>query len=293
MALSNEHEVLRSIFYQNIKNQKDFSIGDEENYETVVCGKAYADFSPRTISGTCKENIKEVLINLANKIYDYIHGKKRDTQDDFDQWHGKICDKFVDEYNNKSGSETKINYGKAQKIVNMTLKYVYCFKDTEELKLKDKFKYCHMALDTYTLDWFSDKVRKWYEEEKGVTLPKKSDMPSWSNLKKGEIKAGEKPQNYTYVEIQEIIRTYLKECKDHPYRTEKGSLTPFEAEFYIWEEQKLLKIRNALKRYESESFLRYRDEQICGIVEEIIGICNTIQEHCGETDFQTKDEYVS
>lgn len=278
MALSNEHEVLRSIFNQNITNQKEFSIRNQEDYVTVVCGKAYADFSPRTISGTCKKDIKDALNNLAPKIYYYIQDEKIDTQEGFNQWHEKTCDEFIEDYNNHSGSETKINYGKAQKIVNMSLKYVYCFEDAKELK--DKFKYCHMALDTYTLNWFSDKVRKWYVEKTKMTLPNKSNMPSWSNLKKGEIKPGGKPQNYTYLEIQEIIRMYLEKCENHPYRTEKDSLTPFEAEFYIWEEQKLLKIRNSLKRYDSESFLGYQDEQICDIAEEIIGMCNTIQNHC-------------
>ncbi|MBQ8393500.1 MAG: hypothetical protein IJX51_06990 [Clostridia bacterium] len=47
----------------------------------------------------------------------------------------------------------RITYGKAQKIVNMTMKQLYCFDNAHRYR-KTVFQFCHIPLDSVILDFF-------------------------------------------------------------------------------------------------------------------------------------------
>ena len=107
-------------------------------------------------------------------------------------------------YTNQDGSE--ICYGKAQKIVNMTLKGCYCLKGARQKE--EYFTYCHMALDSFTLAWYNRNA-----QDNGF----EKNKTAWSNL-----------TDEKYKNIQANIRTI------EPDITLFKNLTPLQKEFLIW-----------------------------------------------------------
>ena len=135
--------------------------------------KAYIDMQPRTIKG--HEIIKTAKLrnDLADRFCKYFNDPAPSTEYDFDKIHSDFCDFFLTELN-KIFASTPQEFGKAQKVINMAFKYLYCFDDaTSHLP---HFTYCHMPIDSYTLNWCFDNFAK--------KLYKKSDIPNWSTLKK-------------------------------------------------------------------------------------------------------------
>jgi len=193
--------------------------------------KAYFDMSPRTFKNKSKENKSKIdqkekrklLEKLANKFVEFFKDPIHKDQPQFDDWHKKICEFFIERYKEilvKSGKiEDQATFGKAQKIINMTFKYLYCFDDAE--KYIEKFEHCHMPLDHYILDWFRDKYnegKKGQEKLTKTVVGKK--LPSWSDLKyKKENQDDFVPQ---YEEIQKEIRSKL------------AGKNVLESEFLIW-----------------------------------------------------------
>ncbi|MFR2492079.1 MAG: hypothetical protein ACLS9B_16425 [Coprococcus comes] len=125
----------------------------------------------------------------------------------------------------------------------MTFKYIYCLKGAEE---KEKyFEFCHMPLDSITLEWFyrlGEKGEKINVEIKGKKIEEKigRKYPSWSNLRKlseGDKKEKVKVISYGYMDIQKTIRKYFKN---------KEKLTPLKAEFIIWPQMQLVLASEAL-----------------------------------------------
>ena len=190
------------------------------NHDHVLLAveKAYIAMQPRTFEkliSNAKINIaakKAVLKDLANKFVDYFKAPAPTTQADFDKWHKDTCDWFLDEFNKKvmrpSGYKD-ISYGKAQKIVNVTFKFLYLYCDIVP-GTPGHFTFCHFIIDRYTLIWYKDVVCK----KLGTTPPKKP----WRDMDYPE-----------YIEIQYNTRKYLG-------MQEEYSQNPFLAEFEIWSE---------------------------------------------------------
>ena len=202
--------------------------------------KAYIDMSPRTFKPNNKLEInaddkEKLLKELAKRICSYMRyglpsGKT------FDDWHKEqLCDFFLEgdsEINglNKLLDDAKkdisqATFGKAQKIVNMTFKYMYCFDDANSYY--SKFEPCHMPLDSYILDWFFERYKSVWkhptDKKAKLTLNGKYRLPAWSNLEYEQGATGIIPQ---YKEIQDWIKKRLD-----------GAATPvsrLEAEFLIW-----------------------------------------------------------
>lgn len=266
----NSHNNLRKAFNHV---SSDRSIHKLDDYYFVVNGEALKDFTSRTIKGIKKEDTEEARKWLADKIYNYINNieddffKSIENQDDFDDWHKKICCEFCRIVKEKSG--LVIMAGKAQKILNMTLKYVFCFEDADTAL--NKFEYCHMALDHYTLElWFGHVVKPWYNDQKSKDLTNGIEIingmiASWSNLAY-DNEAKSKKDKLSYIAIQKIIREYLKQQSD---------LTPFQKEFYIWKEEQLKEWLSAGisilgKNNEFDLFPSYHMESICKDCDKVI-----------------------
>lgn len=216
-------------------NYTDFENNDKR--KKAICeavDKARKDLMVRTLtlkpqkstnknepSDKLKEKIKEDIITcLYNEIDDYFNEPVREKPDEFDEWHNYVCliveDKLKEYYNG-------VHYGKAQKLVNMTFKYMYCYDFTNNYKDYEKyFLNCHMPLDSFTLEWFKREANR---KSHTVMADK---IPSWSNMQydvySGKIYDinGKYIYNFFVDEIRKLI-------------VELGSnLTPFQAEFIIW-----------------------------------------------------------
>lgn len=199
---------------------------------------ALGDFTSRTetrINNTAKNRTatdplgpQEMLADLqtfqngcfVNEFANYfIAAIKNEPQ--FDTWHNKMCEIFIACF---KGDFVDLQYGKAQKIVNMTFKYIYCLQDAGTIE--DYFTHCHMPLDSFTLEWF---YRVGKTNKKNIKInnrPMAKKFPSWSKLKYcGNY--SNKNYTYLYMDIQNFIRTYL-------ITIENNNCTPLQAEFLIW-----------------------------------------------------------
>lgn len=194
--------------------------------------KAYGDLMPRTLTIKDSHNDRSVnkLVNITfDEIYESIHNyfKEEKVEDvDFDSMHSELCEKVLeilrDYYNG-------VEFGKAQKIINMTFKYLYCLEGVKE----QHFKYCHMPLDSYTLEWI-------YRESKAQKkVIKKDSFLTWSNLEKGEEKSELTERGkYTYYFMTNRIKELLKN-ENQVFIKDGELLTPLQAEFYIWPQMQL------------------------------------------------------
>lgn len=157
---------------------------------------------------------------FLDRFVDYFKAAAPD-QSQFDHWHNKTCEQFLEildgakAYTNYTKAYTGLAYGKAQKIVNMMFKHLYCIDGAD--RYDDYFKHCHMVLDNFTLEWFKR------------TLGEKR-IDSWSNL----IYKDPSVDHNDYMFYQAKIRQYFlpTNSQKHTY----AGLTPFQAEFYIWPE---------------------------------------------------------
>ena len=220
---------------------KDIKPGDkvtisvlDENDVVLAIKKAYIDMTPRTLKNQNEEEKQSLdtedkaalFSSLATKIIEYI----KNGTNDFDVWHNEICVYFMQEFAKILEKAHKISedatYGKAQKIINMTFKYLYCYDDAVDYF--ERFVPCHMALDIYILNWFFSWYAKEYNKDKKrgekITKDGKYHLPKWSNLR--YEKDNQTDINPQYKEIQNAIRNHLKNSMPNT--------PPIEAEFLIW-----------------------------------------------------------
>lgn len=180
--------------------------------------RALNDFTPRTEEIKKKITRDEMLEKLEEcgflaAFKEYFKDSAK-SQKDFDEWHHDMCKKFRVCFNNKNFNN--LQYGKAQKIVNMTFKNIYCLRDAESKE--DYFKYCHMPLDSLTLEWVYRKVKPTNGEKYT-----RNNIPAWSKLCYDSSK--ENASILSYKSIQEDIRKHFENSTEW---------TPLTAEFVIW-----------------------------------------------------------
>lgn len=174
----------------------------------IAIRRATRDVAPRTLSrrSVAKGNLVDDLLygehSFLGEIEKYFSNDPC-NEEKYDKWHTDMCRLVLGViqrfYTQKNG--TDVCYGKAQKIVNMTLKGCYCLNGARDKE--EYFKHCHMALDSFTLTWYK---RHGYKCES-----------EWSNLSYDE-----------YSEIKTNIR------KIAPDIDVFEALTPLQIEFLIW-----------------------------------------------------------
>ena len=199
--------------------RKELALSREADIHLAI-NKAYQDMSPRTIKGhtsVVKDKAFKVLFEL---IKGFFVNQAPNSQDEFDKKHSQMCDAFLEALNCALLTKNAMTqeFGKAQKIVNMTLKYLYCFQGRQEKEAW--FQYAHMPLDTYTLDWYKKEIRK--------------ETYVWSNLNKEQ-----------YLGIMKNIRDRLQ--NGLKYDNIVLPQSPLLADFIIWSEQKRKKKLHQLK----------------------------------------------
>ena len=186
----------------------------------------------------------------------------------FDKWHHETCDAFLEVFT-KYYNDAK--YGKAQKIINMMFKHLYCMvfdSPLPEFLPEQYFAHCHLTLDSFTLEWFyREVVDNWHDHlsktyGSQITNGRKD---SWSNLHfedteksreyrierykedpqcrladKGKTNNEEKYHYMFFIDtIREFFLNSASDLKFTPEQKYYKDLTPFQAEFYIWPEIQL------------------------------------------------------
>ena len=182
---------------------------DLEGYDIAI-RRAVLDLTARTlkpcagVDGKLSDKLADQTDtnSFLYKIKSYFEAPAL-SKDDFDIWHHKRCGEVLNViryyYTNSDGS--LVNYGKAQKIVNITLKSCYCLDGSDQNE--DHFEHCHVALDSFTLAWYN-------RNNCGNQI-----KTNWSNLTESE-----------YKEI--VLR--IREMQDQVF----SSLTPLQKEFLVW-----------------------------------------------------------
>ena len=161
-------------------------------------------------------NIGGAINDLANDILVYFHASPLKTQGDYDAWIKKAGERFLA----SCVSYRAFQFGKAQKMINVTMKHLYCY-DVDEAY----FSFCHVALDsmTYTGNPANSLDRGFYRCE----VNPKAVTKAFSSLTWDE-----------YIQIQKDMRDYLAKPHhaygDYVDPKSGNNLTPFKAEFYIW-----------------------------------------------------------
>ncbi len=190
-----------TVWHSTHKGQK-LDITDRDLLFYFIEKKAYMDMTPRNFRKLYPEAYVErdaktdVLKRLEEKIYNWVISDKQD----FDKWHKETCEMFLNSFNNEvlNGRYKPIAFGKAQKIVNMTLKYLSTCDNSSDYE--QHFKNAHIALDSNILDWYYKNVRK------NVNV---ADHKIWSNLSYEE-----------YMEIQNDFRNYFAIRNKIPFAEE-------------------------------------------------------------------------
>lgn len=225
--------------------------GDLKEAVDWAVEKAYGD-AKRTMTGIGKfeDEKKKALEDMEGAFKDYFNNEKIiEKPDAFDQVHGELCKRWTSKFEREDANLA--TYGKAQKIVNMTFKYMYCwyYKYFHENmkkweKIKYKFRFCHMTMDSYTLNWIYDRTCK--EKRKNISFTK---SVKWSSLESVE----------DYLGIEKLAEEAIKNEKDF-----KG-MSAIEAEFLIWDYEMIREKTNewvkAMEKYVKEDN-HYPDEMV-------------------------------
>lgn len=187
-----------------------------------------------------KEHNEPENESFVSEFIEYFKSKdKFMDKKNFDDWHNKMCEKFLSVFEN---FYDHLAYGKAQKIVNMTFKNAYCLSNKENSKFTncDKYyEYCHMPLDSIILEW----VKRTQASIKNSEYLDKGRIPSWSKMNYKEetdfLTSGGK-KYYGYKDIQKAIFEYFSKYMEKNTTTKylKG-YTPLQAEFFVWKYMQL------------------------------------------------------
>lgn len=192
-------------FVKIFNNSFVYSISEKNEFDTgvdkYILPRVMKDVQVRMLG--VKADNPQALLNLKSQLASYIKEHFWNYFNgslSFEEFHKTACNDimniFSERYNN-------VRYGKAQKIVNMTFKYFYCFD--KSCQMEEKFDDCHMPLDSKILDWYKANIDK-------------TQKTAWSYLEKEE-----------YDQIQNKIKNYIK----HNY----CPYTVLQSEFVIWDNE--------------------------------------------------------
>ena len=209
-ALNKFKAGVKGTFKKHIDNHNKLDPNNPNIFKDAV-NAAYGD-AKRTFEGI-NGRATTANNNLAKKIQKYF--KTPATPMKFDELHNDWCEEYIADL--KSEGYDKATYGRAQKVVNMTFKYLYCL-DNATVTYNDHFENCHVALDSYTLEWI------W----RNCGLAGNEIHDDWSKIQYYDRST----QKKNIVGYEEIKKRY-RNNKPIVYPD-----TPFQSEFIFWEEIK-------------------------------------------------------
>lgn len=180
---------------------------------------AYKDLQWRTIKGHTNVNKNNNIQNIKTHAENYLNGQIKEYFDLI----SKINGIFQSDNGIPKTYKTQ-SFGKAQKVVNMTFKYLYCLDYKPNGKNID-FSKVDIPLDDFILDFYYEKVAK--------TKSKKNI--SWSNIGEND-----------YKNIQNEFKSYIN--KVNPFK----GLKPIEAEFLIFNYEQSKAVKVAFQKLEKK-----------------------------------------
>lgn len=212
---------------------------DDQIKEAMGCAYSTAQRTFKGISAyVAEKNI--AFDNLAKNIKNYLGGNPAADRGDYTRIHEKWCIKFRNDMPTYKPTD-----GHAQKIINMTMKYLYCLfydQTTKSLKIYPKhFDYCHMTLDKYTFNWFKEGPF-----DKTIKKDLSKIKYEWSKLDyslynrvQGEINVIlQKNQNYA-------VSCATDNTPAQYYILPQKSI---EAEFVIWHQEQINELRKEIDK---------------------------------------------
>lgn len=183
----------------------------------IAVSWAYND-AKRTMHGITKDDREEAEDAIVKEFKAYFTNPAP-CEKKFKESHIRLCNAWINSFEDGSSLGT---YGKAQKIVNMTFKYLYCCTNIDNFE--NHFKYCHMPLDSFTLEWCKRNIQEIDPNKIG----------SWSKMKDEKsdtYKESKNIEKYSYHYYVARIRDYAA--------INKIELTPLQLEFIIWPKMQL------------------------------------------------------
>lgn len=183
----------------------------------IAVSWAYND-AKRTMHGITKDDREEAEDAIVKEFKAYFTNSAP-CEKKFKESHIRLCNAWINSFEGGSSLGT---YGKAQKIVNMTFKYLYCCTNIDNFE--NHFKYCHMPLDSFTLEWCKRNIQEIDPNKIG----------SWSKMKDEKsdtYKESKNIEKYSYHYYVARIRDYVA--------INKIELTPLQLEFIIWPKMQL------------------------------------------------------
>lgn len=120
------------------------------------------------------------------------------------------------EFNYGKSGEPQFTFGNAQKLLNMTMKYLYitCYKNDE---LREKFKNCHCPMDRIMIDKVKKEFKNCSRKEKDEYIGKFKDKP-WSKLTSADEDID------AYKQFQDTVKSLAA----------KQKLFPLEYDYLLW-----------------------------------------------------------
>lgn len=186
---------------------------------------------------------------IVKCMKDYLNEGEKE---DFDEVHKELCGNLI-----KKCERTNMTYGQAQKIINMAFKYLYCCK--HDSVMEERFKACHMPLDSFSLEWFKRKFKEKkfsnpdsYSKnskelpeclftKRGEKKLKAESIGSWSSMQ--TWKEGCEKQEYPYEFYAYVIKQYCEE----------NLITPLQLDFIVWSKmQKIMAAESFIKTFKDD-----------------------------------------
>lgn len=161
----------------------------------------------------CQE-AKNIVRKYANDI---INGKFLDYNE-YLKIADSLCTEFKDYIKKSEGSdkEPQFTFGNAQKLLNMTMKYLYimCYNNNE---LRKNFKNCHCPMDRIMIDKVKKEFKNCSRKEKEENIGEFKDKP-WSKL------TFEPEDINAYKQFQDTVKSLAA----------KQKLFPLEYDYFLW-----------------------------------------------------------
>lgn len=167
---------------------------------------ALADATRRVLkdSGSLSEcqNVRKTVKKYAD---DVVNGKEPDFY--------KVANDVVEKARTKNA---EFNFGHAQKLINMTMKYLY-IRYCEESDIRERFVICHAPMDSFMRDYVYKRYRQ--IKKKSPSFP---STIAWSKITDKNI---DSYKNYQTA-IQEILKTENRRRTEH--------IMPIEFDYLAW-----------------------------------------------------------